>query len=33
MKRIFALALLSLAAVFATHNTRAQEGPPKAPVR
>jgi prolyl oligopeptidase len=33
MKRIFALALLSFAAVFATHNARAQDGPPKAPVR
>src|ERR1044072_6481510 len=33
MKRIFALALLSLAAALAPHTTRAQDGPPKAPVR
>ena len=33
MKRIFALALLSFAAVFAPHTARAQQGPPKAPVR
>src|ERR1044072_4524618 len=33
MKRIFALALLSLGAALAPHTTRAQDGPPKAPVR
>lgn len=33
MKRVFALAPLALAAALAAQTTRAQEGPPKAPVR